>query len=67
MKFKLTEDEIKLLIEFKNNHKCTNKEIKSAIGGKYSYTFTPTGLCIFASVKCNACGSELTLTNMEML
>lgn len=41
-------------------------KIKStgAIGGRYTYSFTPTGLGVISTVKC-ACGEEFDSTNYE--
>jgi hypothetical protein len=36
-----------------------------AIGGRLTYSFTPTGLGLITSVEC-ACGEKLNLTDFDM-
>jgi len=43
-----------------SNHKCKCKNKSTAIGGRYSFIFTPTGIGIFSKVKC-VCGKELIM------
>ena len=63
--FELTNDEIikyhKWLIE--HNINCPI-QYTGAIGGKITFSFTPTGIGCFAKVSC-ACGEELLLSNVE--
>jgi len=36
-----------------------------AVGGRWSYTFTPTGIGTIVVVRCCACGAEKDVTNYE--
>ncbi len=45
------------------NHNCKYKYL-GAIGGRFTYCFTPTGLGVITKVKC-ACGAELDVTPYE--
>lgn len=50
----------------KHNKKCPHRkgEGLGAIGGRFTYSFTPTGLGDCKSIKC-ACGEEVHVTNTE--
>jgi len=45
-----------------SNHKCKYKNKPTAIGGRYSFIFIPTGIGIFIKVKC-ICGKELIIND----
>lgn len=68
MKFVLSENEIKKLNGWLLEHDktCPNAGSKNqgAIGGRLTYSFTPTSLGTFSGVKC-ACGAQETLTNLS--
>lgn len=60
--FKLSAQQIKKYEEWKDNK---SKEVYvGAIGGAYSFIFTPTGVGIIIKVAC-ADGTELDLTEWE--
>lgn len=65
MEFKLTDDEVMKYQDWILEH---NKECpihyEGAIGGKITFTFTPTGIGTMASVSC-ACGEKILLSNPE--
>lgn len=63
MNFKLNEVEQKAYEEFISQHKGCASKFYSAIGGKISITFTPTGLGDIIVVKCNKCGKEKDITD----
>lgn len=46
------------------NHKCKKKNKPTAIGGRYSFVFTPTGIGIFSKVQC-ICGKEYIIEDGE--
>lgn len=51
------------LNEFRKIHdKCFDS---CAIGGKYTYSVTQTGLGYFVEIKCNACDTINDITNVE--
>jgi len=62
--FHITEDEREKFRVWREEHElsCTRKS--AAIGGAYTYCFTPTGLGDIKVVKC-VCGTEVTLTDFE--
>ena len=47
----------------KHNQKCIIENV-GAIGGKYSYEFTPTSLGVCQTIKC-ACGDKKELTDFD--
>jgi hypothetical protein len=51
------------IIWYKKHRRKCPIENSGAIGGKYSYIFTPTSLGVITIVKC-ACGEELDLTDV---
>jgi len=59
--FTLTENQIKQIDAWKKTHICTCTDT-GAIGGKYTYNFTPTGLGIIETVTC-ACNEQLNVTD----
>lgn len=57
---------MKLIKKWKEQHLHENHENRgygAAIGGMWSYSFTPTGLGNILRVKCNACGKKLDVTD----
>lgn len=69
--FQLDSIEQQKAIEFiqihKEKHKLGDEFPKgAAIGGKFTFLFTPTGLGVFITVKCR-CGDNQLLTNVEAL
>ena len=65
MEFSLSkEEEIKYLKWLKkHNKKCPNVYV-GAIGGRITFSFTPTGLGPITTIKCE-CGEKLDLTEIE--
>lgn len=63
LKFFLTETEESNLEKFYENH-C-NCPFTSAVGGKYTFTITPTGFGPCISIKCNCCDKEVEITDLE--
>ena len=47
----------------KHSKKCKIKK-KTAIGGRLTYSFTPTGIGCIVAVRCS-CGRELDLTDWK--
>ena len=62
--FTLDVDERKRVQEWDEAHDCDLKEYSGAIGGRLSYTFTPTGLGMIIKVMCG-CGEEIVVTDFE--
>jgi hypothetical protein len=54
----------KALDKFVKSHKHKGKDT-GAIGGKFSYTVTGTGLGQCVSITCNICGKTQDLTNFD--
>ena len=66
---KLSGEQVKKLDAWDNNHACKfekkhGMKYAGAIGGRLTYSFTPTSLGCIVKVKC-ACGSEIDLTEYE--
>ncbi len=59
--FEFSDLEAASAIEWDKAHECSLKDDRGAIGGRLSYTFTPTSLGCIIKVKCG-CGAELDLT-----
>ncbi len=64
MIFTLSPKEVEKVIDWKANHPCKFVNVTTAIGGKHTYEFTPTGLGTITIVRCS-CGSSLNLTEYE--
>ena len=62
--FGFTERQYIKFKEWNNIHKCELKNYSGAIGGRLTYSFTPTGLGLVTKVKC-ACGEFIDLTGYE--
>ena len=61
MIFEIKERDFIKVSNWNKNHKCTIP-YSGALGGKLTYTFTPTNIDTIIKVKC-ACGKELDLTD----
>jgi hypothetical protein len=63
MNFAMTDDETERAVTFTNDHRpvCPIKDT-GAIGGRFTYEFTPTGLGTCVVVTC-VCGAELNITD----
>ena len=64
MIFALDEDMDEEFAFWDKNHKCKLKEECGAIGGRLTFSFTPTGLGTITKVKC-ACGEEVDFSDYE--
>ena len=66
MRYELDPDQIVKEQTWNREHKKTCKVYNNqgAIGGRLTYTFTPTGLGIVTRVEC-ACGEKYDLTDYE--
>jgi len=64
-KFELDEDEIKIFEIWKNEQMKKSDKLHSSVGGRWSFTFTTTGIGIIAEVKDNNTGETKTLTNFD--
>lgn len=73
MQFNLTDDESIKMADWliAHNSKCKYYDDGTkpynpvgAIGGRLTYSFTPTGLGVITIIKC-ACGAEIDLTDYE--
>ena len=63
MQFKLDPTQIKKLQEWASSYKCTIND-EGAIGGKFTYTFTPNNIGTVEKVIC-ACGQEIDITDYD--
>jgi len=63
--FLMYPDQIKKFKKWDKKHEKCAKEDTTAIGGRLTYRFTPTGLGDILVVKCNQCGEELDLTESD--
>ena len=60
--FPISEEENRKIVEWQQKHiqeKHNGNGYAGAIGGRFSYIFTPTGIGIFGSCRC-ICGEEFT-------
>jgi len=55
--------EIEKIKKFQEEHDCTIKGL-GAIGGQYTYSFTPTNIGTVIKISC-ACGKEEDITDYE--
>jgi len=63
--FRLTWKELEISKRFTTRHVIRHrKEKKTAIGGRFTYSFTPTSLGEIAAIRC-ACGKKKTLTDFS--
>jgi len=62
--FDLSDDQIKKLRQWDDQHRCGYKQNSGAIVGRLTYCFSPTGLGDICIVKCS-CGEEIDLTEYE--
>lgn len=70
--FRITEEEMKAITEWQNNHNKRFHSTKSpedwiasvgSVGDQYAYTFVPTSIGILGVVKCG-CGESFTFRNI---
>lgn len=64
MTFRLSPIELARLKAFKDKHAESCPGI-TTIGGKFTYIFTPTGIGTAVVVRCNACGEEKDITDVD--
>ena len=64
MTFRLSPIELARLKAFKDKHAESCPGI-TTIGGKFTYIFTPTGIGTAVVVRCNACGEEKDITDID--
>ena len=64
--FKITGTELDKINEFKKKHKesCACKQ-NLTLGEYWTYSFIPTGLGSVVSIKCNLCGEEEDVTDVD--
>ena len=62
MKFELSKEEEKMVREWEENHKCTERN-KSCCGGEITYSFTPTSIGTAVDAVC-VCGQSLTVREL---
>lgn len=59
--FTLTHKELLKIDAWKLKH---NHNYKAAIGGQFTYCFTPTGIGVIVKVKCD-CGKEIDISSYK--
>ena len=68
MKFELLDKELEMFEDWNRKHrkvcKIVNENPQVAIGGRLTFSFTPTGLGPGVSVKC-ICGAEKDCTDVD--
>ena len=64
--FKITGTELDKINEFKKKHKesCVRKQ-NLTLGEYWTYSFIPTGLGNVVSIKCNLCGEQEDVTDVD--
>lgn len=64
--FSLESGELEEFAKWNEEHKkkCSLKDSQGAIGGRLTFSFTPTGLGTITEVKCG-CGEEIDLTDYK--
>lgn len=64
--FKISGTELDKINEFKEKHKesCVCKQ-NLTLGEYWSYSFIPTGLGDVVLIKCNLCGEEENVTDVD--
>lgn len=62
--FLLDGNERKKLEKWECYKKCKNKKSEGTIGGRLTYSFTPTGLGV-VTIVCCACGNKINLTDFN--
>ena len=68
MQFKLSDKEEKDAKEFREKHyKTCSHLLTTSTNGKaqFTYTFTPISIGNILKIKCNACGEELDITDID--
>ena len=60
--FRLNDEQLKVLFEWQEKH---HRRYLGAIGGTYTFSFTPTTLGTVIVVKNNSNGEEIDLTEYE--
>ena len=66
MKFKLTKYELKESKKWIKKHSKDHViQDTAAIGGRWSYIFTPTSIGDFVSIKCNACNESKQISDLS--
>lgn len=63
MIFKLENKEFENYKNFIEQHK--NCKFTSTIGGKFTISFTPTGLGNIIKIKCTSCNTEIDITDIN--
>lgn len=62
MEFSLTQEEVERARAF---HTKCRKKYAGAIGGAFTYSFTPTSIGVIVSVECGVCKEKLVLTDFN--
>lgn len=63
-KIEFSDKEQKRMKRFEEDHRHPDMTPATA-GGKFVYSFNPTGIGIFINIKCLACNKEKDITDME--
>ena len=64
MKFELDEKQIEKFNQWNKAHRKKCDADAGAIGGRLTFTFTPTGMGTITEIKC-ICGESINLTDFE--
>lgn len=63
-RFKLKKKEVKKFKEWAKEHEKVCKPLQTAIGGRFTFKFTPTSLADVVKAEC-ACGAEIDLSDYD--
>lgn len=67
--FDLSQEQIKRYMAWRDggedHGKCKAAEAKTAIGGAFTFRFTPTTLGVITIVECGVCKKQINLTDFE--
>jgi len=63
--FTISDKEWESCQKFKEEHKQCAPNGFSTLGMQYTYSITPGGLGPCVSIKCNACGDEIDVTDSD--
>ena len=64
MEFIISKEDMEKFKKWDNDHNCGHKDYAGAIGGRLTYSFSPTRVGMIIKVIC-ACGEECDLTDYD--
>ncbi len=64
--FILREPENEKTIQFMSEHRAKHGRYEGAIGGRFTFSFTPTSIGTVQEVLCGSCDDKLDVTDYDM-